>query len=515
MNTTARRIGERILNGPGYPFLVSTLPVVHFYELNFRILPARELLRPLLLAVVVVAVCLALGRLFWRGPGAAALVLTPFLAVACKGNDLGGVLSVALLALGVALGVLLRRRPGRWARQVALPLNLALLVLVVLPLASVWRASGHEDTPRPGDLFATEIVLPAAGRNAQRPDIYFLLIDGLGQPAFIESGFPLAPQSYSAPFTERGFQVLRFSFANYPQTGLSVAATLNAGPIDEILRITDPLCRDRRVLAEVAGRSRVVRTLRDRGYRIVSFPSGYPLTRQPLADRRRAPWLDASFLEFYLLEDSVLPLMLPLLGKGPADVSYALQRGRLNYILDLLPAARDGIPAADPVFVFAHLLAPHPPFVFGPQGQALPSETGFGFADGDHWLLLNGSENRTYRKKYADQATWIVRRLTQAIDGVIAASARPKIIIVQGDHGPGSGLRWEHPEATDLNERFGIFNAWYVSDGRQVPLYEGMTAWNTFPMLFNTFFGADLPLLPDEFAFARMSEPYNFFPVER
>ena len=54
-----------------------------------------------------------------------------------------------------------------------------------------------------------------------------------------------------------------------------------------------------------------------------------------------------------------------------------------------------------------------------------------------------------------------------------------------------------------------------LSDGRTLPLYEGMTALNTFPVLFNAYLGTDLPRLPDKHWFARMSEPYIYFPVEK
>ena len=514
MSPSTRRFGGQLSALTLYPFLVGALPAVHFYEQNFRLLQVADLVRPVLLAFGLVALLLVAGRLLWRRVDVAAIALTPLLVVVFKGADLGGWFSLLLLAATVALGVLLKRRLARWPEKLALPLNAVLLVLVLMPLANVWRASGQEETPVPSALFASEVPLPVAAAQGVRPDIYYLMVDGLGQPALVETGFPVPALLYSQPLINRGFQVLRHSFANYPQTALSTAATFNLAPIDRILDITEPTSRDRRVLEQVAGDSRAVRALQGLGYKVVSYPSGYPLTRQANAERRCVPLLNPSFVEYYLLEDGVLPLLLPLLGKGPSDISYALRRGRRNHICDNLPAARQGIADDDPVFVYAHILAPHPPFVFGRQGEALASRAKFGFGDGDHWLNIHGADDQSYRQRYGDQAVWVVNRLTEAVDGIIASSTRPKIIIIQGDHGPGSGLAWERPLETDHNERFGIFNAWYVSDGRQLPLYEGMTALNTFPLLFNEYFGADLPPLPDKHWFARMSEPYIYFPVE-
>lgn len=511
MSTTSPHNFTRLISLPLYPFLIGVLPAVHFYENNFRILSGLDLLRPILLSILLVGLFMAAGRLIWGSLGTAALILTPLLVVLFKGNAIGPGISIALTALTLLSAVYLRLRPANWPSLVSGPLNAVLLMLVLLPVFTATRASLKENTPLPAELFHTEISIPSTPQQRSQPDIYYFLVDALGQPDYIEENYPLPKEKYSALLTDRGFNVLRISFANYPQTALSAAATMNMAPVDKILTIKDPLSQDRRVLKKVAGNSRVARAFKKLGYKIISFPSGYPLTHQARADRRQEPFLNPSFLEYYLIEDGVLPLIQPLLGYGPADLSFALRRGRLNYIFDELPSTTKNVGKDEPVFVYTHILAPHPPFVFGPEGQALPSRGTFGFADGDHWLLIHGKHDKSYRKRYSDQATWIMHRLAETIDGIIASSPRPKIIIVQGDHGPGSGLDWERPQNTDHTERMGIFNAWYVSDGRQLPLYEGMSAINTFPVLFNSYFGTEIKLLADDLWFARMSHPYEFY----
>ncbi|MCB1182948.1 hypothetical protein KDM41_05905 [bacterium] len=498
-----------------YPFLLALLPAVHFYEANFRIVPFGDLVRPALLGWVVVALVLALGRLAWRDTPTAAAVTAPLLAVIFEGADMGPWVSLLALVAAVVLGVLLRRRPAAWPRLAVRPLDAAVLVLVLLPLVGAGLAARRDTPPETSDLFAADVPMPEAAAVERRPDIYFLLVDGLGQPAFVEENFPVRPSEYSLPLARRGFTVLRHSTANYPQTALSTAATLNLGLLDDLLEIPAPESRDRHALADLIAGSRAVRALQDVGYAVVTYPSGYPLTRLDGADARRRPLLNPTFVEYYLLEDGFLPLLLPLLGRGPADVSFALRRGRLDFIFDDLPQARQGLATDTPAFVFAHILAPHPPFVFDRQGGPAPSRSPFAFADGDHWLNLHGPDDTSYRRRYADQAVWVMHRLAGAIDAITADTTREHVIIVQGDHGPGSGLRWEQPLETDHDERFGIFNAWFVPAGTEVGLYEGMTAVNTFPVLFNALFGTRIALQPDDHWFARMSQPYIFFPVGR
>ena len=80
------------------------------------------------------------------------------------------------------------------------------------------------------------------------------------------------------------------------------------------------------------------------------------------------------------------------------------------------------------------------------------------------------------------------------------------IIILQADEGPWSGratgdrkstFDWADASDDELEIKFGILNAWYVPGGEDLGLYPTMTSINTFPLLFNRYFGLDYPLLPD------------------
>ena len=51
---------------------------------------------------------------------------------------------------------------------------------------------------------------------------------------------------------------------------------------------------------------------------------------------------------------------------------------------------------------------------------------------------------------------------------------------------------WATASADELEMKFGILNAWYLPDGEEgLGLYPTMTAINTFPTLFDGYFGLD------------------------
>lgn len=497
---------RRLLEWPWYPLLMGTLPALHFWQRNFRTLGAADGVRFALLAAVVAVLLMVLLRWPLRSWGRAGLVAAPLMAVLVKGEAMGVAVSLGLLVLAVALLVVSwLRRPD--VRAVSLALNAAALVLVVMPIGTKLMAERSERPPTPTALFDTPIDVPEA---ASLPDVYFILVDGLAQPAMAQRLFGLPARTLTAPLERHGARILHGSRANYPQTGLSVAATFNLAPLPRLLSVPDVKSRDRRPLARLVADNRAVRALREAGYRVVTYPSGYPLTRLAGVDRRHEPLLGPDFLELYALNDGALPLVMRAMGRGPADGQYGLHRRRLDFILGRLPAAREGVPDDQPVFVFTHLLAPHPPFVWGPGGARLGSRGLFSLGDGNDWVQANPHETVPYGVFWKNQATYVMQRLEATVAAILAASPRPPVIIVQGDHGPGSKLNWDHPQHTNFEERFGIFNAWIVPPGLDVPLRDDQTALATFPALFAGLFGRSVGDLEEPIAFARMRYPYEF-----
>ncbi|MDX2474612.1 MAG: hypothetical protein QNL91_12990 [Candidatus Krumholzibacteria bacterium] len=504
---------------PGYwplhPFVVATLPVVHFYLGNFRMLEPGDGARILLTYLTLTALALTVGRLVWKNVHRAALVVSPVLLVFFKGSVLGESVSLVLLTAAAVGGILLRFRPFD-ARKVTLPLNMAALVFLALPLARIGWAEFKNAPPVPVAQAETEALNLTVPRSQHPPpDIYYLLVDGLGQPDFLDKHYSLPEGALRQILTEHGFRVLERSRGSYPQTALAAASTLNLGYLQDLLDIPDPENFDRRVLRQLVGTNRATVALHEAGYAVGSFPSGYPVTRLATPDHRWQPRLNPSFLEYYVLDDGLLPLLQRWSGRGPADISHGLRRHRLEYIFDHLPEARRGLPESQPLFVFAHILAPHPPFVFDASGQALNPPVKFGFADGSHWRAIHQSDADAYRALYSAQFGYVMQRLGEAVAGILAQSPRPPVIIIQGDHGPGSALDWEDAGATDLPERFGIYNAWYVPPGVDISLHDDEMAVNTFAVLFNGLFGLDLEPLPQECWFAPSSRPYRFGEVLR
>jgi hypothetical protein len=168
----------------------------------------------------------------------------------------------------------------------------------------------------------------------------------------------------------------------------------------------------------------------------------------------------------------------------------AQKRNLILYVLDKMKSLPD-VPG--PKFVFIHLVIPHQPFVFGPHGEELVVAP----------RTLNEDKYykaEDYLRGYGNQVRFISSQIPDIMKIIIEKSSTPPVIILQGDHGPAQ---------LEKENRMGILNAYYFST-KQDALYSTITPVNTFRVVFNTFFGTDLEMLPDTSYYSKYSQPYAF-----
>jgi hypothetical protein len=200
-----------------------------------------------------------------------------------------------------------------------------------------------------------------------------------------------------------------------------------------------------------------------------------------------------------------------MLGLQPSGLPLRAHRRSVRWVLDdLVRSAEDTLEG--PTVVFAHVLVPHPPFVFRPDGTDRPTKLGAAIWDGDHWQLAATGRGETYAAGYVDALRFVNNRLIALVHRLLNR-ARPTSILIYGDHGPRSGLRWENPEATDVHELFGILMAMRLHDAQHSTLHSALSPVNASRALLNHTLGTTLPMLEDKSYFATWSRPFELIDV--
>ncbi len=172
--------------------------------------------------------------------------------------------------------------------------------------------------------------------------------------------------------------------------------------------------------------------------------------------------------------------------------TYANHRQRILNTLDSLETIPTDIPS--PKFVYAHVIAPHDPYVFGPDGEWLDSVP----------------ENQIIG--YRGQVNYINTRMIEIVDILLKKSPAPPIIIIQGDH--GASINWEGYGLLREN-KLAILNAYYFPGVDTENLfYDAVTPVNTFRLVFDLYFNGGLGLLEDLSIFGKQS-PLVELPCEQ
>ena len=335
------------------------------------------------------------------------------------------------------------------------------------------------------------------------PDIYYIVLDGYGRADMLQSLYGYNNNSFVDNLEERGFFVASNSQSNYMQTSLSLNSSLNLGYLDDISQAMGSSGNRLPLIRELEDNA-VVTILREHGYQFISVASAWSLIDFRQADETLSPYPSIlnGFVSFWL-DNSVLSIIFQNHLPFP---SYQTQR---NFITNALGALQNSPAKNGPKFIFAHILAPHPPFVFDHQGQPINPNRPYFLGDANGY---SGPRDE-YQQQYLDEMTFLNNALLPVIDSIITNSPTPPIIILQGDHGPGMYTNWESVDETCLLERFSILNAYFLPGLDNHVLYPGISPVNTFRLILGEYFNADLPLLQDKRFFSTRTTPYNFIDV--
>jgi hypothetical protein len=333
------------------------------------------------------------------------------------------------------------------------------------------------------------------------PDIYYIILDGYGRQDVLEALFGIDNGEFVSFLEQHGFYVAERASTNYMQTHLSLSSSLNMQYLDQVAAALGERTTDITSLAGLIESGHVVEQLRGAGYTIVNFSNSFPFTDIQTADVEFSPAINPDSFQMVLINNT--PLSIFLLGR-----QYGWHRQRILYALEHLP---DAAAISEPTFVFAHILAPHPPFVLGPQGEPIYPPRKYSINDGSDFYMLASREE--YVQGYSDQLQFVTGKIQEAIEQILARSPEPPVIILQADHGPGSYFHFGDVEQTNLYERGSILSAYSLPKGGDALLYPEISPVNSFRVVFNHYLGTHYPLLDDRSYYSTHDYPLLFIDV--
>jgi len=506
------------------PFLLSIQPVLYLFSINIAELNFSEIIRSLLVSLFFGLILLGLAYLFLRDWRRASLVASPFIFLFFLFGDIAVWVS-RVFGLGPArtnlvILVFITMLMGGWIWLVqkrirdSASINLYFNLLAVLFFVSTGVRMSNYLFENGLSLTSKQPVQAVVMRASEsRPDIYYIILDGYGRQDILQALYEFDNSSFLNGLSSRGFYVAEESSSNYIQTMLSLSSSFNLDYLQS-LKAEGTRIENRGDLVSLVQNNKVRSVLAQNGYQLISFRNEYKATipsAEIFYDESQSGLVyPVTAFESILIDHTMARALshVPVFSKALIEMPYDTHRRHILSTFEMLQE----VPALDGnYFVYAHIIAPHPPFVFDERGEAVTHDTPFTLNDANYYIREHSQKN--YIAGYRRQIQYVNMLVLETIDAILTRSTTPPMIIIQGDHGPGAYLHWGSLEHTIPAERFGILNAYYFPEQDYELLYPSISPVNSFRVLFNQFSGADYALLPDRHYYSSWSFPFDFVEV--
>jgi len=488
------------MNIPLYPLLFALFPVLNLLAQNISQVTPITLVRPLVISVIFSVVIWLLAVLLLRNWQKSALLAFSFQFAFFTFGHLSDLLPgksglillstehlyyLGLVELGliVALGIWLFRTRRRLHILTSYLVAVS-TCLVIFPLARIgqfyWTSERLGRQP-----VAQAAVLQTV---TDKPDIYYIILDAYSRQDLLKANFNFDNQAFIDQLSQMDFDVISCSRSNYNGTAVSLSSMLNLDYLSDLGIPGTEINSGSNPEMPLIKRNLVRTTLEQLGYRIYTFQTDYPTqdwenttqtfspSQTSYVTQRLLP-IETVFIKstaLNLLMDISYPWTAQL--KTTVDSPYASHIAQVRFTLSQLPGTAT-LPG--PKFVYAHIILPHRPFVFDAKGN-INTDTGY--------FSQNGSAINWdyYQKGYIGQIQFANSQIIPTLNDILRYSQKPPIIILMGDHG------------YQLKDTyFQNLLAIYLPDHKTESLYPGLSLVNVFRLIFNQYFGASYPLLPD------------------
>ncbi|MFC2164288.1 hypothetical protein ACFLT2_04755 [Acidobacteriota bacterium] len=509
-----------------HPLLFSIYPVLFLFSENISEVYVRDILIPLVLVLTLafiiwvgvgivlknwykaafIASLSVLMLLFFRHAYEALLMLIRPTVIS-RGTVLAGWLIFYLI-----LALVIMRIKGNMplATKLANFLSVVLLVLACVNIVAFYlRPKLYGIRPqieRFTKLDQKDLSWIKKRQNLtgqKRPDVYYLILDGYGRADAIETHYGFDNRDFLDRLQSKGFHIYDRATSNYSYTHESITSSLNMDYIHD-----EHFEPERSQLPNLILHNKLAQLFRTLGYKYILVPSGFFITdRSPLADIKidLEIWTQSQFLAL-LVESSALWFSWKWFNELSAARNEGIIVGAFEgkgimaqwhrHIEGSIAEIPQIAQNSESTFTFAHIICPHPPYVFKRDGSlntsAKMADLG-GFDYFNYWHLSD---------QFVDQLIHFNKLIEEMLEKLLETSPEPPIIIVQGDHGTsylgeeGGGATLS-PSVAHINERMSILLACYAPEKVIDSLYDSVSPVNIFRVVLNECFDAGYELLPD------------------
>ena len=511
-----------------HPILFSIFPVIFIFSENIHLLPITEIFLPLVIIVGITVLVLFLTKNKIEYRNKVALIISLIIILFFTYGYFYDIINAAQLenseisrhryllmpyfGLGI-VGVIFFIKSNRLfnnATTITNGIAISIIVVISINIATDVSYGNFFGSPELGnnekflgvgaqDPLEELVVdhdsnqdLRTESKKIQniKPDIYYIIPDEYPSNYALKQFFGFDNIEFLTFLETNDFHVVNNSFSNYPSTIQSLTSSLNMEYLDTITEGVDADSKNYHLLNELLSDNLVMKKLSSQGYDVVNIgslwgPNGeFKNIKSNLCEFKE---VNRDSLSRQLIEKTV--------------ISYFYERYFEQLRRDQIICTYNEIELLSeeqnkPKFIFVHILSPHSPYIFGPNGEhTIPGDS-----------INSSSWNE--RNAHVNQVKFVNKNLIELIPKLLDSENKP-IIILQGDTGSGYEIDWKSPSDAVIIERMANLNAIYFPNSDYNKIHD-LTPVNTFRIIFNEYFGEENVLHENRSYWSPDDKPYQY-----
>jgi hypothetical protein len=392
-----------------------------------------------------------------------------------------------ILLLVALVRICLNRSSGK--HKVLISYTKYLIVLLIVLDVVLLSTSVFTKRYKENSLVSNTAALKITPCDKPRPDIYFIVLDEYPSSPSLKQDLRFDNHQLDSLLKASGFYISENSNSNYNVTPFSLASTfhldyLKAGMHKEL--ISSKLFMQ---AVHTFSDNKVVDYLQSLNYEVKNYgcfnlEAKHTAVKSYFEDRYQSQIDNQTMYSRFMRDVSWQFKMKNIFtGKFRLPDSYKkskelhLYRNSFNWEQLLSEFAEDK--GKGNKFVYAHLMLPHEPFYLNGDGSFTSDSA-----------VITNSQN--FRDAFINQVIYTNKLIEQLVESIKkSGNSKEKVIILEGDHG------YRFYEKKDRLKEFRNLNAYYFSDRDYRLLYDNISPVNSFRIVLNKYFCADLPLLKD------------------
>lgn len=510
---------------PYYPFLLNFLFVLSIYQVNVNLVTFKTTLIPFFNGQVVTGITLVVFAVILRNIYSASLLsglisvlalIYPF-AVENLSSLWSARVYVLALASIISIVVILTVKSIRKVIKLTSIMNLfavcALSVSGVLTIFAVRSGASPVYNSEELKKIVFNNPMPSHALNntafEDLPDIVFMVLDGYGRQDILKDIYDFDNTPFIEFLKNNSFYVAEKSRSNYTFTMLSIASAFNGAYITTNSVVLKTL--DYALLDKTFAQSAFSELLSGNNYNIaLTYSADRKLLEIQNKRAQKPKWArDFDSMNFNNLVSRRLAWKIPFalqtfvanIYNFPSNLYYRFIKAEwthsarietgINQMADY-PLGK----SKQPTFIYSHIIAPHPPFVFS---SSFPESETSSYNEANMWRASRKADSKDYQIGYSEHLQKLNKIMERAITSRISNKGeRDLVFVLISDHGPASEFDFNDIENTNQRERVSNLCAVYSSAGDYEGFYQSMTPINLVRLITEKYLCKEpLPLLRD------------------